>query len=250
MTYRLITIVALAMVTGCFGDDGDCKYYATGQPDIAANELRDPVTGVCQPFNDGYYDCADPCQPCPGTGALPPQPDWAQCYSQCEGLDETSCKTTSACRAIYNGSAFYQCWGTAPSGPIQGGNCAALDAQECSRHDDCVATHAAGTPIGSFLSCAAESSVQDPGSCVGVITCDAAEPACPPNTIAGRRNGCYTGYCIPYDQCDQLPSCGELGEMDCISRSDCAPTYEGQNCTCTATSCTCQSWLFDSCKTN
>jgi hypothetical protein len=242
-----IALLVLACTTGCLFGDGDdeCLYYydTTGAADIAAWEYRNPITGTCESYGDPY--CNDPCKPCPGAGIA--QPDWAQCYSSCENLDEATCKSTPGCRAAYNESTFYQCWGTAPSGPVQG-TCTGLDAQECSRHDDCVAIHAAGTPIGSFLSCAAEGTVQDPGSCVGTVTCATPPPQCPMGTIAGRRNGCWTGYCIPYAQCDQLPACSTLDEMDCIARTDCAPTYEGIDCTCTMTGCTCQSWLFDSCK--
>lgn len=243
MTYmRLVTIAALAGVVGC-DDNPQCLDYA-GPAGAPAYELRDPVSGVCQSF--GGYDCADPCRPCPATGIA--EPDWAQCYTQCEGLDEATCKTTSACRAVYSGSTFHECWGTARSGPIQGGNCTGLGAEECSRHDDCVAIHAEGTPIGSFMSCAPEGTAQDPGSCVGTVTCGTAPPQCPMGTIAGRRNGCWTGYCIPYADCDMLPACSTLGEMDCIARTDCTPTYAGHNCTCNTTGCTCQSWTFDACK--
>lgn len=246
MTYRALAL-AFVITTGCIGGDDSCQYYATG--DLApAYELRDPTTGVCQPFGGGGT-CNDPCNPCPATGATDiAQPDWAMCYGSCEGLDESTCKATSACRAVYAGDAFYQCWETAPSGPVEGGDCTALGAQECSRHDDCVAHHAAGSPIGTFTSCGPEGTTQDPGSCVGAVTCTTPEPACPPNTIAGRRNGCWTGYCIPYAQCDQLPACSTLDEMDCISRTDCSPTYEGMNCTCTMSGCTCQTLVFDACK--
>lgn len=253
MTYRAfaLLLVTISGLAGCIGNGDDtCAYGAAGKGALAPNyELRDPSTGVCQPFGGGTT-CGDPCAPCPATGTTDiAQPDWAQCYSSCEGLGETTCLSTSGCRAAYAGSTFYQCWSTAPSGPVEGGDCTTFDAQECSRHDDCVAHHAAGTPIGAFQSCAAEPGAQpDPGSCVGQITCTTATPACPTGTIAGQRNGCWTGYCIPYAQCDQLPACGTLGEMSCITRSDCSPTYDGVNCTCTGSACTCQSWVFDSCK--
>jgi len=253
MTYaRFVGLVIVVAIAGCDDSDQQCALYDRGgAPDIAAQEYRDPISGTCQSF--GGYDCSDPCQPCPGLAeGVVAQPDWALCYAQCEGLDENTCKGTPACRAIYEGNntVFNECWGVAQSGPVQGGNCTSFDAYECSRHDDCIAIHAAGTPIGSFLSCAPETSDPNPGSCVGAITCTTPAPACPAGTLAGRANGCWTGYCIPYAQCDQLPACSELNEMDCIARTDCAPTYEGHNCTCTQTSCTCQTWTFDTCKTN
>ncbi|HEY5951712.1 MAG TPA: hypothetical protein VIV40_39730 [Kofleriaceae bacterium] len=241
---RLFAFAALVTLVGCTGDDDPCLYDRAGTgAEIAQIQYRDPYTGTCQSFGGGY--CDEQCGPCPLTDQA--QPDWALCYASCEGLAETACKAQSGCRAVFAGAAFYECWGVAQSGPVQGGNCTGLDAQACSRHDDCVAIHAQGTPIGSFMSCAAETNTGDPGSCVGAITCDAAEPACPTGTIAGRRNGCWTGYCIPYADCDQLPACSTLDEPSCISRTDCTPSYHGNNCTCTINGCTCQSWTFDVC---
>lgn len=243
MTRLALALLCIA-VTAC--DDQQC--LATPQADIVANELRDPLTGVCQPYGNG--GCGDPCSPCEtAKEETEPYPDWASCYTSCEGLTESTCKSTSGCRAVYAAGSFHQCWATAPSGPIQGGTCAGLDAYACSRHDDCVAMHAAGSPIGTFMSCAAESSVQDPGSCVGAITCTTPQPSCPANTLPGRANGCWTGYCIPIADCDALPSCEDLLERDCIGRSDCKPTYAGVNCTCTSTGCSCQSVVFDACET-
>ena len=242
---RLLALVAIVTFTGCTSDDECVIYDRGGVPDIAPNELRNPNTGACEPYGGGW--CDDSCgRACPATEQA--EPDWGQCYSHCESLDESACKAASGCRAAYADTSFYQCWAVAPSGPIQGGGCTQLGAQDCSRHDDCSAIHAIGNPIGSFLSCANETSISDPGSCVGEVTCDALPPNCPSGTIAGRRNGCWTGYCIPIADCDELPACSTLDENDCIGRADCTPTYEGQNCTCNGTSCTCQTWVFDSCK--
>ena len=243
---RFVALAVLVTLSGCFDDDTKCLPYDRAA-EIAAYELRDPVTGTCQDYGGGTCDSS--CGPCPlsdqGAQALP---DWAQCWARCEGLDESTCKGTSGCRAIFAGSTFHQCWGVAMSGPVQGGNCTGLDAHECSRHDDCVATHATGSPIGSFQSCAPESDGQDPGSCVGDVTCAMPAPLCPTGTLPGRSNGCWTGYCIPLAQCDELPACSSLDEMDCIGRADCTPTYEGHDCTCNGTSCTCQTWIFEACE--
>jgi hypothetical protein len=176
--------------------------------------LRNPETGTCEPFG--------PSGTC-GPDAEPPPPDWGQCGSMCENLDESSCKAADACRAIFagtpaaNGSVTYAykaCWPTAPSGPVHGGSCAGLGAQECSRHDDCIAQHdldasmcpagvACEPDLGKFVSCASE--------------------ALPP------------------------PPCPTLDEAGCIGRSDCQPFYTGSDCTCTPMDCTCQTWTFDSC---
>jgi hypothetical protein len=245
------TQIAMALVfTACTDNDDQCRFDDLPSADSApAIELRDPFSGVCQPFGfGGGGECNDPCGRCPPVADLVAQPDWGQCNAGCEGRDEASCKSTSACRAAYAGGTFHECWSVAPSGPVQGGDCTSLSAQECSRHDDCVAHHAPGSPIGAFTSCAPEGSVQDPGSCVGTITCATPQPTCPANTLPGKRNGCWTGYCIPLAQCDSLPACTTLAEVGCIGRSDCAPIYEGMNCTCNGTSCTCQTWTFDTCE--
>jgi hypothetical protein len=243
---RFFALAALVTIVGCTGDDDPCLYDRAGAAEFAPVEYRDPLSGTCQSF--GGYPCDGVCGPCEYDTTGQAQPDWALCYGSCEGLAEATCKTTSGCRAIYEGTAFHDCWGVAMSGPVQGGNCSTFDVYECSRHDDCIAIHANGEPIGSFQSCAAESAVGDPGSCVGEVLCDALPPQCPSGTIAGRRNGCWTGYCIPYAECDQLPACSTLDEADCIGRSDCSPLYHGNNCTCTMTGCTCQSWTFDACE--
>lgn len=252
---RLALLALTLVIPSCvfFEDDDDdvCAYYEGGRGDQGiAREQRDPVTGVCQAYNYGY-DCADPCQPCAGAPEVAiAYPDWGFCDTQCEALDEGTCKSTSGCRAVYAGNAFHECWSTSQSGPIQGGGCVGLDAYSCSQHDDCVAIHDPGAPIGSFASCANETTSGDPGSCVGEVLCDALPPACPMGTIPGRTNSCWTGYCIPYAQCDQLPACNVLDEMSCIDRDDCAPIYEGQNCSCNGASCTCQSWTFETCQAN
>lgn len=58
---------------------------------------------------------------------------------------------------------------------------------------------------------------EDPGSCTGQVACDALPPACPSGTTAGRRNGCWSGYCIPNNQCTwgDPGECG--GEVSCIT---------------------------------
>ena len=146
-TIRTFAIAAIVLAAACT-DNNECDYrlYGQGEPAIAANEVRDPSTGLCQAINYPPYDCNDPCQPCPeyATGIAQPDPDWASCYSACESHDEASCKAAPGCRAAYAGGAFNACWAVAPSGPVQGGDCTTFDAHECSRHDDCVARHAVG----------------------------------------------------------------------------------------------------------
>jgi hypothetical protein len=157
---------------------------------------------------------------------------------------------------------------TDQTGPVQGGNCAGLDAQSCSTHDDCIAIHAnacAGdsnsdplppdglveTCLGVFSECAGESNSADPGTCYGEVLCDGPVPECPPDTLPGVKDGCYTGFCIPVAQCESQPACAAIAaEMACVGRSDCTPLYEGIDCTCDAAGCTCNDWQFESCTAN
>jgi len=177
---RLASLAVLAFaLAGCTihldddGDDGGDDDGCLGPP---AHELRDPQTGQCQPFGGG-------CGPQPLA-----DPDWAACGGACEGLDQPSCAATAGCREIFVDTcpgcealsvSYAACWGTAPSGPIEGGSCYGLDAHACSQHDDCAAMHIqietpAGdggfaTTIGDFEWCQPELS-PSPFTC-GELTC-------------------------------------------------------------------------------
>jgi hypothetical protein len=105
-----------------------------------------------------------------------------------------------------------------------------------------------GSTLGDFSYCTDEPSGIDPGSCVGEVTCESLPPECPANTVPGRANSCWTGFCIPLDQCDVVPSCEEQTEAQCVSRDDCQALYEGINCECTGESCVCEDWLFEACQ--
>ena len=199
----LVTVTALAAFPGCgfwFGDDDDCDHggddYGAPLPDY-----RDPDSGECvYPYGGGGGGgCNDPA-PEPGEDDAP-EYDYAVCYERCEGLSEATCLTTAACRAIYVSTcppgadceapitfAYHDCWGTAPSGPLQGGDCTSLDAHACSQHDDCAARHLApgsglqAPAIGPFEACIPEA--PPPGECASIAdaaTCAAA--------------GCQPVYC-------------------------------------------------------
>jgi len=205
-----------------------CNLYFGGgddQPDAwicnepATQSLRDPQSGQCETWGGGCVGELGPTTDIPF-------PDWAACYGPCDGLDQQTCEATAACRAIFvdtcpvcdalvpiQTTSYAGCWGTAPSGPVEGGDCYGLDAQECSRHDDCVAVHTGTGQIASD------------GTWSGTI--DQFE------------------YCQP--ELSPPPACSTLDEAGCIGRTDCAPLYQGHDCTCDASGCTCASWTFDRC---
>lgn len=284
-------ILALAVLPACVlytGEDDDvdpCADYGGGSTDgadIAAAELRNPQTGQCESFySGGGGGGGDTCgdwggPPAEDAPAREPAPDWAVCYGPCEGLDEGTCVDTAACRAAYVSDcpqgmdctdvtyAYYGCFGTAPSGPVQGGTCTGLDAYQCSTRDDCVAQHYPGgvptggdgaeapelvATIGEFEACAPEPGGDGrPGDCYGEVTCDEAPPACPDGTLPGVAAGCYTGFCVPVDECGDTPSCAGLGEAECVKVATCTPLYEGVGCSCDAEGCTCDSWDYAACE--
>jgi hypothetical protein len=192
-------------------------------PTVPVQLLRDPSTGRCEPSGGGGGGG------CTGGGATPPPPppvqhDWGVCGSPCEALDETSCRAADGCRAIFANRfppnadgidfVYEACWPTAPSGPVRGGGCAGLDAQECSRHDDCIAEHES-----------------DWSGCPDFSNCD---------FVAGNFDACV-------DETAPPPACNTLGEDACVARADCTPLYAGSNCDCTPAGCTCQTWTFDTC---
>jgi hypothetical protein len=276
----LAGVLLLSAASGCvfYSDDDDECLYGGAEPGGGAAYYdpgqRNPETGVCEYFGGGGGTCGDPCNPCPATGEADraPAPTWGFCESQCTGLDEGTCTATSGCRAIYTSNCiaadcidepvYVDCWATDMQGPIQGGGCEGLDSYTCSMHDDCAAVHypacdggadaEAPTPCGAgaFGYCIAEEDPSDPGNCYEPVTCDAATPDCPDGTTPGIKNGCYTGYCIPLDECeDPPPACTSLeAEASCIAREDCTPIYHGENCSCQDTVCTCETWIFDSCQ--
>ena len=189
-------------------------------PPPPPQQLRNPVTGTCETIGGGGGGGCD-------DGLAPPGlPDWGVCASPCEALDEASCKAADACRAIYANKfpphvdgielVYEACWPTAPSGPVHGGDCAGFDAQECSRHDDCVAQHASDWSA-----------------------CPDFDPSC--DFSAGHFMSCAAEAAAP------PPACTTLGEAACVARADCAPLYAGSDCTCTASGCTCDTWTFDTC---
>lgn len=246
-----------------------------------AYELRDPSTGVCQYIGGGGGGwCDDTCGPCPAyeTDAIdagaPALADWGACYGACSGLGEQSCFTTPGCFAAYlddpntdGGREFWGCWESAPSGPVQG-SCTNLDAQQCSRHDDCIAVYSGvidamdtAYPGTKFQQCAPEplTFCTSDAACGGDSFCDLTtcypSPTCTECPTCGAcpdSNTCY-GVCVPKD-CNSQNTCPVACEMlateaACTARTDCTPVYDGDDCTCYPGYCECQVLTYARCET-
>jgi len=371
-------LVFLMLLGGCslyWGDghgDDVCNEAGGGALKEPAQGFVDPSTGQCSYYGGGGT-CGG-CGPCAEAGGEAiAEPDWASCYSACSGLSEDACLSTAGCHADYTvqytpggpQDTFWACVNLPPSGAIEGGGCANLDAQTCSEHDDCVSDYtqdSSGTT--AFASCDPETpsaclgldcgpgyhcdeectcSTMDngsaggcssdckatcvpdqtcatvdcgpgyqcamecssgtcyptcepvgvgPGSCTGTVTCNLAPPVCPVNTTAGIDNGCYTGYCIPNSKCGttdpgkcyaqvtcnsapphcpsgtlpgvvngcysgyciptndcEMAACETItNESSCEARMDCIPVYNGTDCTCTPSGCTCATLTWERCE--
>jgi len=232
MRALILAWLVLPVLSGCLlldGDDDSCDYAGAGldekQIALPVPTLRNPDTGQCEEqATTGGGQC-DPCGICPPTDEpTEPPPDWGECQNACTGLDEQTCLVTDACRAAYltacvgggcpdDGYEYYGCWAVAPAGATRGGTCEGLGAYDCSRHDDCVARH---VKIVDCVDCTTDPTVGAFESC-------AAEP---PEVIP----------------------CQALGEAECVAAEDCAPLYEGVDCTCTGDACSCADWVFTSCE--
>lgn len=148
--------LALALPLGAcvihLGDDQPpaCDVTADGGAagDVAVTLLLDPETLTCVQWDFGG-GCGL-CGPCPEP--LPPMPTWGSCQSQCTGLPEGDCTRTAGCRTTYDHACltgdgpcsaftpYLGCFAIDTTGPAPGA-CENLDALECSRHDNCLATY-------------------------------------------------------------------------------------------------------------
>lgn len=134
-------------------DDAPCALDVGPEPafDIAVSLLVDPETLTCVQFDfgGGCNTCGE-CPPVPEP--LPPFPSWGACQSQCTGLSEIACDNTAGCRTTYDHDCltgdgpctalqpFLGCFAIDNTGPALGA-CEGLDAFECSRHENCLATY-------------------------------------------------------------------------------------------------------------
>ena len=283
---RRFVIAFVVLLSGCdlYFSDGDdeppCNYGAIEGAPIAPALYRNPATGDCQGF--GGYPCDDRCGPCPATDQA--LPDWGSCYSECEGLAEGACISAPGCFAAYweypsqdRQGEYRACFQTAPSGPV-GGTCAGLDAQQCSRHDNCSAHYNGEIGAGrlrtspvqeTFLFCQDEVSAScaattcAPGThCEEQCTTSGGQTTCQPMCVPDS-NTCAQVDCGPGWQCTEVCTNGTCGaqcvpagtceaiatEATCKTRPDCTTVYKGEDCTCYPTHCECNILTYERCET-
>ncbi len=234
----------LASAGACDIYRSECDYGgASDEAPQRSEGSRNPDTGLCESWGGsgglggtGGTTCGD-WGGGPAEGAPRAPQDWGLCTSYCTGLDQQTCMDTVGCRAAQVSNCpegldcdsteytYFECWAVAPSGPVAG-DCSGLDAYQCSRHDNCIARHYPG-----------------PG-CTGGSQADCATGFFDPTQVGNFES------CMDEPGDVPPPACSELGdEPACVARIDCAPLYEGVNCTCTADgTCSCDSWEYSACE--
>ncbi|HEY6033803.1 MAG TPA: hypothetical protein VIV58_06075 [Kofleriaceae bacterium] len=216
MIKRLLVLCLFASGCGLYwgGDDtGDdvCNELAGGGT-IASEGYRDPQSGVCQYFGGGggggcCYDSNGNGTYCaaPATGQT--LPNWGQCGTACDGLDENTCIATPSCHAAYlaktqgetgpTTTSFLGCWATAQGYASQPPTeCAGLDAQSCSERDFCSMVYTSNMVSSQqFGSCIDEKQ----GACGIDINCPMGshcEQQCTPCNSMGCQDTCAP-TCVP-----------------------------------------------------
>jgi hypothetical protein len=241
---------------------------------------RDPNTGACVPQVQYTCGCGDPCSPpaeiITGTCSGP-----CEDLDESDCLMSSGCHAAYADELTPAGSGvtvqtFLSCWDITPLTPLEGGECSANDAYDCAQHDDCVSVldngefaTCAGKPdadpgcaaldCGSGyecgVSCAGGSCIEacvatgQIGTCEGDgsgVSCNLAGPTCPAGTTPGVFDNCWSGYCIPDDECGS--TCMSYTTAQTCIANNCTAEYQGSDCTCYSNgTCDCASETFESC---
>jgi hypothetical protein len=253
-----------------------------GPSDPAQPVQRDPNTGACVPVQNEGCPCGEECSPpaeiVTGSCSGPCEDlDETSCLATAgchaaytEDTDPTPLGGSA-------GESFLACWDIEPLTPLEGGDCTQNDAYSCAQHDDCVSVLA----NGEFAVCDPEGSGVDPcnglscgsgyecgvscdgqgdcapacvatgqvGTCEGSggVDCNIAGPSCPAGTTPGVIDECWSGYCIPDDECND--SCMSYTDAnDCVD-NNCTAVYVGSDCTCYSSgTCSCATETFESCE--
>lgn len=205
-------------------DRAECGSSATCEQQTEFGCVHDSLCRTVYAADDGRY-----------LGCWELAPTGVTSQGACAGLDAYACSRHTNCSAWYGVSGFDHCsdappltackWAVCepdhhcvqdctPCDPSGGVSCdtscqaTCEPAQSCDElacslgsvcRESCV-RWGPQYPPQCFASCQALEA-GSPGLCDGPILCAASPPACPAGTIAGRADGCYTGFCIPATAC-------------------------------------------------
>lgn len=217
-----LVFIPVMLLAGCdlyFGDGDDT--VCAGYEVPPAQSYRDPNTGTCVPGQWGWCSGCEPCATGVDVGGA--DPDRGLCESNCTGLDQSTCEATAGCYAAFNeqegldGYGFEGCWQVAPSGPVKG-SCEGLDAQQCSRHDNCAIVYTSADDFNKrFAYCMNEPDYQ------GCAATDCAPGYhCEEQCYPREGDPTVPSYC----QAACVPDGNKCAAVDCGPGTTCVETCE------------------------
>jgi len=153
---------------------------------------------------------------------------------------------------------------TGTTGPIGGGPCETDE--DCKLHDDCCSCY--GIPVDQNdpicksrcdqtqceqngidqAVCVLGQCTTEKVDCSSDVACDSLPPECPPGTLPGIKEACWSGACVPAVSCDKVPDCKSCpDELLCVkneafvSEHTCLPMPEecggDASCACADEAC-------------
>ena len=237
------------------GSGQRCDTSVCNQPNCPPDsDCGSVCEGVCVPdaacsavdCGMGYH-CEETCYPCDTT-------DGSMCDPECY----PACVPDQTCANVDCGPG-YECAMECSSGtcypaciPTGGGPGDCYGSVTCnSAPPQCPANTTPGVTNGCYTGYCipvSQCGPSDPGQCYAQVMCNIAPPACPMGSLPGVVNGCWSGFCIPTGDCE-VSACETLtDETSCESRMDCIPIYNGTDCTCTPSGCTCATETWERCE--
>ena len=195
--------------------------------------------------SDGYYTCQD--ENCQWVSATCPDSGSGGGWGSGSGGGGFSCEDNNDCAA--------GCY-CADNGTCEEAGFCTQDS-DCGEGYECNEERSSCEPT-TTLAGTCESGTDPAGTCAGEATCNLTPPVCAPGDVPLLgADGCWTGECQSTQHCAEAPSCSHINDQaSCAARTDCAQTVNGINCkksdgtACQAgdTGCSCDSYVFASCR--
>lgn len=228
--------------TGACEDWGGGGCWPEPQADIAYPDWA-ACPGACEGLDETGCLAAEGCRAaydipeCPPLADCTNIPEFRECWGMapsgpwlwesCAGLDAHQCSTTDYCMAVYAEGAFAYCGEEPnPNGCYADDDC--LPGYECTAATECEPPPGCGAdgqpcPDVCWGRCVPVDDSSGPGTCDGEVACDALPPSCPEGTVPGIADGCWTGWCIPVEDCDPNDPGECFGEVACDEMAPACP---------------------------
>jgi len=234
----------------------DYEQDASGYTKFASCDPEQSDPGCAAVDCGPGYHCDEECYPCDGSGSSMGSNTGSG--GMCDDACSPTCVPDQTCASVDCGPGYTcamecssgTCYPTCISTGGGPGDC--YGQVSCnSAPPQCPANTTPGVANGCYTGYCIPTSQcgpNDPGQCYAQVTCNIAPPSCPMGTLAGVSNGCWSGFCIPTGDCE-VPACETItNEQTCESRMDCIPVYNGTDCTCTPSGCTCATETWERCE--